>query len=108
MNLIKASASLSIGKGFDYWCNGLESYRSLLLPGLLLIQGCLVVPTALLISSFINIGLTGVAVGTAAAGTVGVLVSNISELPLKVVIGVFILNFTVILSLITVHLLSIL
>jgi len=105
---IKASTHVSVGKRFETWCSGLAPYRSLLLAGLLLLQGCIMVPAALLISSFIDIGLTGVVVGTAVAGTVGVLVSNISELPIKFVIGISILNFTLILSLIAVHLVSIL
>lgn len=95
---------LSITEKWNSLCNYLENWRILLLAGFLLFQGCILVPTILLISSFYDIGITGVSVFTAALGTVAILVSNMAEASIKMILVIFITNLLLSLFLIGIHL----
>lgn len=82
----------------------LEGYRLFLMCALLLIQTTLFVPFILLLSSFVDLGLTGVSVGVLAAGTVGVLVTNMGEASIKTILIIFLLSTISNLALIGIHL----
>lgn len=100
---IDQTKSVSLLEKFNKWCHEAESMRIVFLAGFLLFQGCVIVPAILLIASFHDIGYTGFSVTVSAFGTVAILVSNISEAPIKVVIYTFLINLLISLLLIGIH-----
>src|SRR4051794_31422654 len=83
---IQATKTVTIAEKFSKLCSDLEDYRILLLSVMVLVQGCIIVPSTLLITSFIDLGLGGIAVGFLAVGTMGVLITNMAEAPMKAII----------------------
>jgi hypothetical protein len=97
--------SITVAERFTEYCNGLEAYRVLLLSFTVLFQGCILVPVTLLVTSFFDMGLGGLSISILAAGTVAVLVSNMAELPIKVILTSFILSSSSCIILLAIHLL---
>jgi hypothetical protein len=91
---------------FTEYCQGLEDHRILLLAFTLIFQGCITVPATLLVTSFFDIGMGGITIALLAAGTIGVLISNMAELSVKVILITFILTTTSSIVLLAMHLLS--
>jgi hypothetical protein len=100
---IDQGKSISIAEKFNKWCVEAEPMRIVFLAGFLLFQGCVIVPAIVLIASFYDIGYTGFSVTVSAFGTVAILVSNISEAPIKVVVYIFLINLLISLFLIGIH-----
>jgi len=97
------SKSISLSERFNNWCKEAEPMRIVFLAGFLLFQGCVIVPAILLVSSFYDIGYTGFSVTVSAFGTVAILVSNISEAPIKAILYTFFINLIISLLLIGIH-----
>jgi hypothetical protein len=96
--------SISLTEKFTEYCKGLEDHRILLLAFTLIFQGCIAVPATLLVTSFFDMGMGGITISLLAAGTVGVLVSNMAELSVKVILITFILTTVTNLVLLVMHL----
>ena len=105
---VTSEISFTLLKRFSLWCEKQEGFKCFILAAFIAIQGCIVVPVTLLVTSFIDLGLAGVAVAVAVTGTVGVLVSNISEIPMKYIFAIFFLNLIANFALIAFHILAIL
>jgi hypothetical protein len=103
---MEANQTLTIAEKFSVFCNDLEEYRVLLLSAFLLVQGCIIVPFTILITSFIDLGLGGISISLLAAGTIGVLITNMAETPIKAIIIAFSLSLASSISIIAIHLLS--
>ena len=105
-NNFQANKTLTLAEKFSKLCSDLEENRILLLSALVLFQGCIMVPFTILITSFIDLGLGGVSISLLAAGTVGVLVTNMAEAPIKAIVITSALSFASSIIMIAIHLLS--
>jgi len=93
-------------EGFTAWCNSYEPMRFVILAGILLIQGCILIPAAFLIIFNNDLGLTEMSVGLISGFTFLVLAANLSQFPMKWVFLTFGVNLFVTLGLIIIHLIA--
>src|SRR6478736_514261 len=100
--------SLSLAERIDAICNNLEESRILLFSAFILIQGCILVPAVILLTSFIDIGLGNITLLFLTLNTFAILVSNISLAPIKAILFTFAFSVLSIITLIAIHLLSLL
>lgn len=98
-----STSKRSLLKDFFTWCESMEDYRYLILVGIVLIQGNIFIPGALFAILKLETAFTGLSVYLLGASTLGVLVTNLAQVPMKVVISAFIINFVLIFTLVMLH-----
>ena len=103
---ISEETTESIFDKFATWCEAIENYRYPLMAIIVAIQGCIVIPVALLLAQYINIGLEDVTVIAVAATTMAVMVTNMALTPMKVVVSTFTLNLLINFSLVAIHVIA--
>jgi len=90
-------------RSFSAWCQSLEPQRILVMTFMLMVQGCIFAPVVLLLSQFFNKGITGPTIALAAVSGMAVMVANISILPMKAIVVIFITSVVINLALIAIH-----
>jgi len=106
--VLNNDTTFSFWSKFERWCASLENYRFPIAGALIIIQGCLVAPPVLLLVSYFNNVYSDISVLLFALFTFAVLVSNISILPMRYIVGIFGLNLLVSLAIVAVHLIPLL
>ncbi|MCR6640535.1 MAG: hypothetical protein NVV82_16425 [Sporocytophaga sp.] len=106
--ILTNDANVSTWSKIEKWCDSLEDYRFPIAGALIIIQGCIVAPPLLLLISYFNSTYSDISVLLFALFTFAVLVSNISILPMRYIVGVFACNLLVTLAIAAVHLIPLL
>lgn len=90
-------------KNFFAWCESQEDYRYMILVGIIMIQGNIIIPGALFAILKLETAFTGLSVYLLGASTLGVLVTNLAQVPMKYVISAFFINVALIFTLVMLH-----
>ncbi len=106
--ILTNDTNVSTWSKIEKWCDSLENYRFPIAGALIIIQGCIVAPPLLLLISYFNGAFSDISVLFFALFTFAVLVSNISILPMRYIVGVFTLNLLVSIAIAAVHLIPLL
>jgi hypothetical protein len=85
----------SFYKIFLQWCDTMEFYRFGILAAIVAVQGCILVPITLLLSLYVNIGISDITLLAVTVSTMAVMVTNMALTPMRVIIIVFVLNLII-------------
>jgi hypothetical protein len=99
-----STGSTSAIKRFFAWCEAQEDYRYLILIGIIMVQGNLLIPAALLTILKSGAAFTGISIYLTGASTLAVLTANLAQVPMKVVISTFLVNVVLLFTLVFLHL----
>jgi hypothetical protein len=101
----KSQESVVLGFNFTTWCASLESLRYIILAAIIMIQGNIIVPATMLVLLNFGSAFTGTGVTLLAVSTFAVLVTNLAQVPMKWIIGSFLVNLILCLGMILITLL---
>src|SRR5690349_3771708 len=103
---IDLTKSLTLSEKIAKVCTDLEDWRILLMSAFLLLQGAVILPITLLVVNYINIGWGDFTAVLLVANTLIVLIVNISEAPIKLILGSFALSILASAFIIAAHLVT--
>jgi len=106
--ILTNDSNVSTWSKIEKWCDSLENYRFPIAGALIIIQGCIVAPPLLLLISFFNSAFSDLSILLFALSTFAVLVSNISILPMRYIVGVFTFNILLSIAIVAIHLVPLL
>lgn len=101
--ILTNDANVSTWSKIEKWCDSLENYRFPIAGALIIIQGCIVAPPLLLLISFFHSAFSDISILLFTLSTFAVLVSNISILPMRYIVGVFGFNLLLSIAIAALH-----